>query len=359
MTTGSRFARRYLEPRRAFHRTLAVVMGALLLMAACSDSSTDGGDTEGGGGPKELTPVTLQLNWVPNSSFAGFYVADSKGYYEDQGIQFTQKPGGPNLPDPTQIVAGGAADVGVRNMFSLLDAISKGADLVIIGARLQQNPYGILSLAENPITSVDQMCGKKIGSDTVDVPLLEGVLKANGLAKDCFDIVPVGADPGPLARGQIDGQAAYVTGQPVTLERQGIPWAFASFSDFGMPLYGDVIFVRRDFLEANHDALVGFMRATIQGWSEYLADPSEGIDLTMNEYGGAEAGDVLEDQAAITQAERPLMEGGDGTTHGLFWIDEDLIAGPMLDAMKKSGVTNLPPIDQLIDTSIIEEAVQG
>jgi ABC-type nitrate/sulfonate/bicarbonate transport system substrate-binding protein len=338
--------------RHATGAVAAVLLAALL--SGCSKGSTS---TSGSSGTTSaaLTKVTIQFNWVPNSSFAGWYVADVKGFYKRLGIDFQGKPGGPNLPDPTQVVDGGAADIGVRNMFSLIDAISKGADLVMIGARLQQNPYGILSLPDKPIKTAKDICGKKIGSDTVDIPFINGVLQANGLPTDCYKLVPVGADPGPLVAHQIDGQAAYATGQPIILKDKGTPYVFSSFADMGLPLYGDVLFVKRSYLQTHHAILVRWMRATIQGWESYLKDPSYGIDLTMNQFGGKAAGDALIDQSATTEAEQPLMQG----PHGLFWLDTNLIAGPMYAGLKTAGVKNLPSVNQLVDTTILQDAYGG
>jgi len=80
---------------------------------------------------KKLTKVTLQLKWVTQAQFAGYYAAKAKGYYTQQGLDVSIKPGGPNII-PEQVVAGGQAQFGIDWLSSLMTARDKGADLVNI-----------------------------------------------------------------------------------------------------------------------------------------------------------------------------------------------------------------------------------
>ena len=154
----------------------------------------------------------------------------------------------------------------------------------------------------------------------------------------------------------MDGIANYMVSHPVILTARGIDNVAVSYADMGMPLYGDMIFVNRSFLEENRDAVVGFLRATIKGWEKFFADPDLGFDLMFDEYGAADNFLVREEQLPVHEAQVELMTNDLTAEKGLFWMDLDLIAGEMYDVLIAAGVTEPPPVESLFDTSILEEA---
>ena len=86
-------------------------------------------------------PVVLQLKWVPQAQFAGYYVAQAKGFYKDAGLDVTIKPGGPDV-NPSQLIAGGGADVIVDWMPDALAAREKGVPLVNIAQVFEEVRHG-------------------------------------------------------------------------------------------------------------------------------------------------------------------------------------------------------------------------
>ncbi|MGH3045364.1 MAG: ABC transporter substrate-binding protein, partial [Gaiellaceae bacterium] len=97
-------------------RLAALVAAVLLALVACGGDDDEDGDASGdtgGGEPAELQPATLQLKWVTQAQFAGYYAALDQGYYEDEGIDLTIKPGGPDIV-PEQVVLGGQAEFGLN-----------------------------------------------------------------------------------------------------------------------------------------------------------------------------------------------------------------------------------------------------
>src|SRR5918994_748657 len=89
-----------------------LLAAAMLALAACGGDDDDGGaagDTTAGG---QKDKVTLQSKWVPQAQFAGYYAALAEGYYEEEGLDVTIKPGGPDIT-PEQVVASGGAEFGV------------------------------------------------------------------------------------------------------------------------------------------------------------------------------------------------------------------------------------------------------
>ena len=103
--------------RKFYGKALGAATAAGLLLAAGTAAAAD--------------KVTIQLKWVTQAQFAGYYVAQDKGFYEEAGLDVTIKPGGPDIAPP-QVIAGGGADVIIDWMPSALASREKGVPLVNI-----------------------------------------------------------------------------------------------------------------------------------------------------------------------------------------------------------------------------------
>ena len=109
----------------------------------------------------KLTNITLQLKWVPQAQFAGYYAASLKGFYKAQGLNVTLKNGGPNII-PEQVVASGQAQFGVDWLPSLLAARDKGTDLVNVAQVFARSGMTQLTWKSSGINTIAKMKGKKV-----------------------------------------------------------------------------------------------------------------------------------------------------------------------------------------------------
>src|ERR1700735_1622050 len=114
------------------------------------------------GWARAADPLTLQLKWVAQSQFAGYYVAAAKGYYKAAGLDVTIKPGGPDV-NPSQVIAGGAADVVVDWMPSALAAREKGVPLVNIAQVFQRSGMELSCRKDSGIKTPADFKGKTLG----------------------------------------------------------------------------------------------------------------------------------------------------------------------------------------------------
>jgi NitT/TauT family transport system substrate-binding protein len=137
------------------------VVGALLA-AVLALAATVGAATRAEASPK-LTNITLQLKWVPQAQFAGYYAASLKGFYKAQGLNVTLKNGGPNII-PEQVVASGQAQFGVDWLPSLLAARDKGTDLVNVAQVFARSGMTQLTWKSSGINTIAKMRGKKVGN---------------------------------------------------------------------------------------------------------------------------------------------------------------------------------------------------
>ena len=138
--------------------SLVLVLAGVLSGAAGATTRT-GGSTAAAG----ATKITLQLKWVTQAQFAGYYVAKAKGYYAAQGLDVSIKVGGPNIV-PEQVVAGGQAQFGIDWLSSLMSSRDKGIDLVNIAQVFNKSGLTLLTWKDTGLNSVPKLKGKTVGN---------------------------------------------------------------------------------------------------------------------------------------------------------------------------------------------------
>ena len=288
----------------------AGALGELLTACGSSSSSSSASPDASGSSSAELATVALQLSWIKNVEFAGSYIADSKGYYKKSGVNVTLLGGGPTVASEPVVVAGKAL-VGMNNPHTTAAAVAKGADLKIIGAQYQKNPFAMMSLAKSPIETPKDMYGKKIGVQAANETLWATFLKANKLDALKIIKVPVQFDPTPLAQGTVDG------------------WA-------------------------KRAQVVALMRGEVLGWQDSIADPQLGADLTADNDGKALKLDAAE-QALESKAQNELIVSDDTKQHGLFWMTDERIS----DSVDTVSLSGTKISKDLFTREILEEVFDG
>jgi NitT/TauT family transport system substrate-binding protein len=136
-----------------------VVVGGLLALAVLAAAAT----AAAAPGSAKLTKVTLQLKWVPQAQFAGYYAALDMGFYKQAGLDVTLKNGGPNII-PEQVVASGQAQFGVDWLPSLLASREKGAGLVNVAQVFARSGMTQLTWKSSGINTIAKMKGKKVAN---------------------------------------------------------------------------------------------------------------------------------------------------------------------------------------------------
>ncbi len=361
-----------LMERRQFLRLLATGGAAISLpglLAACGGDdapiATTGAPATTASTTTTAAPVVIQatttvdlaLSYLKTVEFAGYYLAIENGFYDEEGIALQLFPGGPNAPASEQQVASGNTNFGSVPTESLASAVKAGSDLVGIGAQLQSNMSAFMSLPSNPVRTMEDLVGKRIGSGKAFEEIYRELFRTHGLptGPDEFIYVPVGRDPTPLLEGQVDVFAGFMSNQALTIEEiTGEPAVLLKQQDFGLPLYTGNITVRRSFLEENRDLVVSFLRGTIKGFELNLRDPVPGAVLTTEKY-GADLGMTL---AKETRANEIYIEASQSDLtreKGLFWVDLDFIRGPIYEGLKFFGLEDLPDPSTYWDLSVLEE----
>ncbi|MGA1837743.1 ABC transporter substrate-binding protein [Herbiconiux sp. 11R-BC] len=333
--------------------TATAAAAALALLAGCSTTSSDTSASTSAA----PTPLTYQTSWIPLVQFGGSYVAEKEGYYAQNGVSVDILPGGPNV-DSMAAVASGQADIGTANADTVAQANQNGADLVIVAAGFQKNPLAILSTADKPIKTPADMVGKKIGVPTGDQAAQDAVLKANNVDASQVTSVPVGFDVAPLVSGEVDGLWVFYSEQPIAYEEAtGKAGVTMLTADYGLDVYAQVYVVKRSTLEdaAKKTAIEGFLKGEIMGWQNYVADPTEAVDLTVNEY-AKDGGLTIEEQTKQAKLQMDLLVTDETKANGLLTMSQDGIA-KNIKTIAALGITGAD--ESLFDTSLLTDIYAG
>ncbi|SNY92970.1 NitT/TauT family transport system substrate-binding protein [Cohaesibacter sp. ES.047] len=240
--------------------------------------------------------LTLQLKWVTQAQFGGYYVALEKGFYDEEDLNVTIKPGGPDIA-PTQILAGGGADVVVDWMPSALAAREKGLPLVNIAQPYKSSGMMLTCLNESGIKSPEDFPGNTLGVWFFgnEYPFLSwmsilGIPTEGG--DDGVTVLKQGFNVDPL----LQKQAACISTMTYNEYWQVIDAGISpdelitfKYEDQGVATLEDGLYVLEEKLddEAEVDKLVRFVRASMKGWkyAEENSDEAAEIVLEYDETG--------------------------------------------------------------------------
>lgn len=227
--------------------------------------------------------VNMQLGWVPGGNQVGEIAAKRLGYYDQEGIDFTIQPGGPNI-DGVAMVASENAEVGqISSSPSVMLAVSQGLPIKCFAVGLQQHPYCFFSLKKDPIRTPHDMIGKKIGIQPTGIVLLKAMLAKNKIPETQVHIVPIGADLLPLLSGQVDAVTGWQT-NVTALKALGPDRVDLRLWDAGVRLYALPYYANTSVIQARPDVLQRFVRATARGWVFADKNRDQAVDMLVKEY---------------------------------------------------------------------------
>ena len=179
----------------------AVLISALSALIAVAAIGIMYFSTENSG----KTKVNVRLKWLHQAQFAGFYVAEKKGYYRAAGMDVALNPGGVDFP-AIQMVSGGAEQFGVAGADQILLAREKGVPVVAIAVLYRKSPFELFSLASSKIKRPQDFSGRKVGVKLGGNEELayRAMVRKLGIDPACMTEVPVKYDMTPLFTGQVD-----------------------------------------------------------------------------------------------------------------------------------------------------------
>jgi NitT/TauT family transport system substrate-binding protein len=264
--------------------------------------------------------VKLQLKWVTQAQFAGYYVAAAKGFYKDAGLDVTILPGGPDI-NPQQVLAGGGADVVVDWMPSALATREKGSAVVNIAQPFKTSGMMLTCRKETGITKPEDFKGKTLGVWFFgnEYPFLSwmsqlGIPTTGGA--DGVTVIKQGFNVDPLIQKQADCISTMTYNEYWQVIDAGIPadqLVTFKYEDMGVATLEDGLYALEDKLKdpAFVETMAKFVKASMKGWDYARANGDEAAQIVIdNDASGAQ---TIEHQKRMMGEINKLTEGSDGT----------------------------------------------
>jgi NitT/TauT family transport system substrate-binding protein len=234
--------------------------------------------------------VTIQLKWVTQSQFAGYYVAQAKGYYKAAGLDVTINPGGPDIA-PEQVIAGGGADVIVDWMPAALAAREKGVPLVNIAQPFKKSGMELTCRADTGIKAPADLKGKTLGVWFFgnEYPFLSWMsklrLKTDGSAGG-VKVVKQGFNVDPLLQKQADCISTMTYNeywQVIDAGYKPSQLVVFKYEDEGVATLEDGLYVLEPKLKdsAFVTKLASFLKASMKGWDYARKNPDEAAKIVL------------------------------------------------------------------------------
>ncbi len=235
--------------------------------------------------------VALQLKWVTQAQFAGYYVAQDKGFYEAEGLEVTIKPGGPDIAPP-QVIAGGGADVVIDWMPSALASREKGVPLVNIAQPFKRSGMMLTCRKDTGIVSPEDFKGKTLGVWFFgnEYPFLSWMSKL-GLSTDGgpdgVTVLKQGFNVDPLLQKQADCVSTMTYNEYWQIIDAGLTpeeLVVFKYEDQGVSTLEDGLYVLEQNLEdpAFVDKMVRFVRASMKGWKWAEEHPDDAAMIVLD-----------------------------------------------------------------------------
>ncbi|SDW82168.1 diguanylate cyclase (GGDEF) domain-containing protein [Marinobacter mobilis] len=228
--------------------------------------------------------VTLQLRWLHQFQFAGYYMAQEKGFYSDAGLEVSLLEGGPQAQRPIDDVLSGQVDFAVTGSGVVIERMA-GQPVVALAAIMQTSPIVWITRADAGIRSPRDLLGRRVMvlPPPESAELLTVFLR-EGLPLDALELVPTSYQLDDLIEGRVDAFDGYISNEPYALEQQGVDYFLIDPRDYGINFYNDVLVTSEALTERNPGLVQRFTDASLRGWEYALSHQEETIALIQQQY---------------------------------------------------------------------------
>jgi NitT/TauT family transport system substrate-binding protein len=268
-----------MQKKYSLYLSIAATIAVLLLFTGCSATPATPTST-----PKDS--INYQMGWVHEYSSAPFYMAIANGHYAEQNLDVKLSVGGfddKGAIDPVEQVLNGSADFSEASVFALLQARAEGKPVVAIGTLNQRSPYALIFLKDKGIVRPQDLAGKTVAVATGGATLeYEALIRSQSIDPATINQIErtsFGIDP--LVKGEVDAFGGWIINEGVALQESGATPSFFLLSDYGVDTYDLLIFTTEDMIANHPDKVQRFLKGTLDGLKDTVADPEKAIQTTL------------------------------------------------------------------------------
>ncbi len=261
---------------------LTVITAALIVLLTLSAACRATDSTRQ---PSELEAVTVKLSWHDGVQYLGFYVAQERGYYAEEGLEAEVVPASSSedMDATPGKIARGEIDFGVGGLAGLLT--HRNEPVTVIAALYQYSPSALFARKDSGIVTPADLAGRTVAvkSDSWQA-VIEVMLAQSGLTWDDVTPVPSGFDMTPFYEGEVEVWAGFLTNEVVRARLRGLDLVTFPAYEYGAKYNDNMIYTTREALAADPDRAERFLRATLRGWEWAVANPSEAVDIMLERF---------------------------------------------------------------------------
>ena len=310
----------------------------------------------------DLDKVSFGTNWVAQAEHGGFYQAVADGTYKSYGLDVTIVPGGPNVNNRIQLIAGKIEFFMSANTLQSFDAVANNVPVVTVAAIFQKDPQVFLAHPESKVAKIEDLKPLTLFVSKEGMPTYFQWLKSEyDFTED--RVKPYTFNAQPFLADKNSAMQGYVTSEPFAVEKQAkFKPTVLLLADYGFNSYSTLIETRSAYAEKKPDLVQRFVDASIIGWYHYLygdnaagnalikkSNPDMTDDLLaysvakMKEYGIVDSGDTLKDGIGAMNDERMAAFFGKMVRAGVTRRDIDYRKSYSLRFINKAVGLDLRP----------------
>lgn len=269
----------------------------------------------------DTTKVTFGTNWVAQAEHGGFYQSVVDGTYESCGLDVTILPGGPQVSNDAQLMAG-RIDFYMGGTLGAMDAVAEGIPMVVVAAGFQKDPQ-VLMTHPGAVSSFEEIAGldKLIIGDAGFATYFKYFEKAMSL--DAAKRVPYTFNPAPFIADPKSAQQGYITSEPYAIEQEA-GWApdIWLMGDYGYEPYSTTIVTMQKSIDESPEVVKCFVEGSNKGWANFLYGDNTAALALIQEHNP----DMTDDKLAFsieTMKKYGIVDSGDTETMGIGAITDE------------------------------------
>ena len=260
-----------------------IAIAPVLLMAACADEGENTG-SDVSNEQQELKEITMVLDWTPNTNHTGLYVAQEKGYFEEQGLDVEIIL--PGEAGANQLVASNQAEFGIGAQESLTEARVQDIPIVSIAALIQHNTSGFASPVDKGIESPGDYEGKTYGGwgAPVEKAVLGSIMEQEGADVEKVDIVNIGnSDFFTAVERDIDFAWIYYGWTGIEAELRGDELNMQYLTDYSYKLdyYTPILMTNENMIAEDPETVRAFTKAVSKGYGFAIDEPGQAAEILI------------------------------------------------------------------------------
>jgi signal transduction histidine kinase/ABC-type nitrate/sulfonate/bicarbonate transport system substrate-binding protein len=233
---------------------------------------------------QNLEKVFLQLQWLDQFQFAGYYMAKERGFYKDVGLDVEFRKFNNDIK-VTKEVINNEATYGIGRSSLLVDK-SNGANIKLLASIFQSSPSILIALKDSNITKIEDFKNKKMmsTSDATSTASFLAMGKKYGVDKKDIIFQKHSFDIDDLVNKKTDLMASYISNEPFLLKQKGIDITIFDPKDYGFDFYSDILFTSNDEIDNHRQRAINFRNASIKGWEYAFNYIEETVELILKKY---------------------------------------------------------------------------